>query len=367
MDLITQLALEASRLPIGMPEFRPDSGQGPVPAESRLSREARAHMAAWKPLIEKADLGNSIAGPYGKSFRTTYELVIAQMLTNTARLRRETWHREATTAATDVPSYARQNIAMILRAFPRMFTLQLFPVTPFSGPDGRIYFLTSKYNTAYAGSTPNIADGDRLDDLTKFNVDFAQRDEGLATRNLKRTITSLTATVKSYRISSEWTYEAEDDTSSLYNMDLGAALIEDMSFLLAWTTDRVMLNAAVADANTSKTWTAQPAGYSSLTPSEKKAYDETIWADGVLPTITAMQSLRTFNTYPDWMVCDPTTSERVQKLSSFVPVPNIKDGLVVTAQTGALRDVGALSNGMRIIVDPQMTANTLLQIGRAHV
>jgi hypothetical protein len=134
---VSELALQARKLPQnGMPEFTPASNAGPMPDPRGLSPQARAMLAAWKPLLESADLGNRIVGPKSvrDRFATTYSLVMAQMLTNAAKTPASVWAKEATTAATDVPSFARQNLGIILRAYPQMFAMQLFPVTPFSGP-----------------------------------------------------------------------------------------------------------------------------------------------------------------------------------------------------------------------------------------
>lgn len=359
MISVQEMFEQAAKLPERMPELS-SYGADPVVRESaRLSPQASAMLEAFKPLLERADLGNSMVGrkDVAKRFEHNTKLVMAQMLRNTFGLLPQVWHKEATLAGTDIPSYARQNIAMILRAFPRMFATQLFPVTPLAGPDGRIYFFNTKYNTALTTSSPTIASGDRLDDITKFNSNYAVTAEQGTAKALKVDISSIVVSASSYRLASTWTYEAEDDMSALYGESVEQALINEMTRLMGWTVDRTLIDAAVSDANSTGTWTAQPAGYSTLAPSEKKAYDETLWADGILPLITAMQRKRSFNTSPDWFVVGTTLAERIQKLTSFVPFANAQ-GNDLSFNTGALRDVGTLSAiGIRVLVDPQLSAD----------
>jgi hypothetical protein len=363
---VLELMSAARKAPFRTPDFTPLGG-GPVPTLSTLSAEGKAMIATWKPLLEAAGISDGSMGigsdPYRKAFAIQNELLVAQMLTNVSHIRNSTLQKEATlVSGSDVPSYARQMIAMILRAFPQMFATQLFAVTPFSGPDGRIYFRTSKYNSALAasGSNPAVADGDGMHDLTKFNKLYAQRDELQAARKTKLSITSMTASVESYRVTSEWSYEAEDDFSALYGGDLGSALVQQNAMLLAWTTDRVLISAAGDTANTTQEWEAEPTGYAALAPSEKKAHQETLWTDGILPLITAMQLKRSFTTTPTWCVCGATFSERLQKLTTFVPHVNAA-GDAMTFSVGGLREVGTLRQlGIRVIVDPMMSADMAL-------
>jgi hypothetical protein len=60
---VTELNAQARRLPFAMPEFTPNAGM-PLPmAEADLSPEAKTTLAAWKPLIEKADWANAAGTP----------------------------------------------------------------------------------------------------------------------------------------------------------------------------------------------------------------------------------------------------------------------------------------------------------------
>jgi hypothetical protein len=355
---VAELAKQARSLPFQMPEFTPAAGSN-VPSLKQLSPEAKRLLDAWKPMLERADLENTIVGRPAdrKAFEATYRLVMAQMLTNVARTGESQWVREATTAGADVPTYAQQNLAVILKSFPQMFALQLFPVLPLSGPDGRIYFKVTKYDSAYTQSSPNVAVGDVVDDMTKFNKDFTKAAEGAQAKHIKTTMSSMTVSVDSHRLTSEWTYEAEEDIAAVYGINLNSSLINDMSFLLANGVDRNMIDSAIANASSTQSWDATPAAspdYSTLTPSEAKAYDEQIWANGILPLITKIQRKRNFSTTPDWFVVGTSLAERIQKLSTFVGVPN-DAGNALTLSVGGLRDIGTIRPlNIRVIVDVQM-------------
>lgn len=359
---VTELNAQARRLPLTMPEFTPNGGR-PVPsAEAELSAEAKSLLAAWKPLIEKADWANAAGTTaFRKQFELTTKLVLAQMLTNAARLPLSLWQKEATMAGTDLPSYARQIIGTILRAYPRLFALQLFGVVPFNGPDGRIFFRDVKYDTAYNTSAPNIAQNDRTDDLTKFNKGYFKVGQGEQANKLKISISSMVVTVDSYRVVSDWYYEGEDDYAALYGGDLGGSLVGEMSSMLQWVTDRTMIDAALAavPAGNTVTWTAQPTGYDTLPPTEKRAYDESIWAEGIIKVISAITTRRAMTTAPNWAIASPDAVEKLMKLTTFVPVGGMVDG--VDLNQGPIRDVGVFRQvGIRVLVDPQMATGTIL-------
>jgi hypothetical protein len=102
-----------------------------------------------------------------------------------------------------------------------------------------------------------------------------------------------------------------------------------------------------------------PAGkYATLSPSEKKVYDETIWTDGILPVLTKIATARAMSVQPNWAIADSASVERLMKLTTFVPTGDVTG---VDLNSGPIRDVGTLRQvGIRVLVDPQMTTNTIL-------
>ena len=75
--------------------------------------------------------------------------------------------------------------------------------------------------------------------------------------------------------------------------------------------------------------------------------------------ITAITTKRAMTTYPNWAVASPDAVEKLMRLTTFVPVGSVADGVDLTQ--GPIRDVGTLRQvGIRVLVDPQMATGTIL-------
>lgn len=357
---IADFRSQSASLPREVPDFQHIA---PVATQRSLSVESRQLLAAYAPLLDTVDWQNEMAGApeYRKVFELTAKLVTAQMLRNCSRIGRKAWTAEATLAGTDIPSYARQMLMTIVRAYPQLFAIQLFGVTPFTGPDGRIFFKDFKYNSAFAGSAPNIADGDRTDDLTKFNKDFFKIGQGAQANKLKMSITSMTVGVDSYRVVGDWTYESEDDLEALYNSDVENSMIGHMAQMMSWVTDRTMVETAAAavPAANKVTWDSADGGaYASYAPTEKAAYDQTLYSKGILSVISKIEQGRVYSLTPNWAICGPKAAEKLQSVKSFVPT---KVGPTALSLSTGMKDIGELTGlGLRVLVDPQYTTNKIL-------
>lgn len=271
---------------------------------------------------------------------------------------------EATLAGVGgVLAWGRQILATITRAFPRMIAPQLFPITPMTAQDARIYWKNINYGTAFASSTPNVSVGDRVDDLTKFNPNYPNKGQ-LGDANLIEIDYSpyiiVSAVMK--RLATEHSVEAAEDAMDFDGTDLVSDLRTDMSDLLQWITDRTMINAALNNVlgEHEKIWYAQPTInsvlWANLSPSEKQVYNQTLWSDGANSVMNAMATTRYL--YPNWCIGGPKACEALQRVSSFVPLNSGQD--VVIDRT-SIHDFGSMEAGtMRVLRDPQMTTNKLL-------
>ncbi|MDF2434836.1 MAG: Major capsid protein Gp23, partial [Mucilaginibacter sp.] len=222
-----------------------------------------------------------------------------------------------------------------------------------------------------ANPTPTIAQGDRTDDATKFNLDFYAANEGSPANKIKFGYSNLDISVVNKRVIAEWTDELADDASSVYDDDAERALMDHMSQEMSRVVDRDLIGAVLANipsANT-YTWTQTPDGtagsinYSTSSASDRRVYDETLFSDGIQTTINKIRITRKYNNDgdPNWLICDPLFSLALMKSTAFKPVDNLREMQLLT---GALRDFGTLtSNGIRVLVDPLMTAKTAV-LGR---
>lgn len=355
---VNQMFSESASLPVEVPEFNygvVGASASDVLKGSGLSPACKRLVESFKPLIEAADIENAMPGSKQrtKAYEGQVALNMAAALTRVWKTNPQQWHKEATLAGTDIPTFTRQVIATIQRAYPRLFTMQLFVTTPLNGPTGRIYFRTFKYDSAFSAPNP-ISSGDPTNNLSNFNTDYVQTDQGELAKGFRYSREHMDVSVTSYRVASDWTYEAENDDSDQFGGNVESEITQHMSQMLMWTTDRLMIDAALADANSSQTWDYNPASYSSWTPDQQMAYNQTIWGEGILKLINKVQQKRHYEIVPDWMVVGIDLAEQIQKVSTFVPVGRQPD---MSMSIGAFQDVGTLSAlGIRIMVDPQLSA-----------
>ena len=108
------------------------------------------------------------------------------------------------------------------------------------------------------------------------------------------------------------------------------------------------------------TWDATAGGdYDGYVPSEKRAYDETLWSQGILKVITKLSQARDYNLQPNWIISGSAAAEKIQGLTGFKPV--VLGPQDMDLSTGAQRDMGTMSSlGVRVLVDPQYATNKLL-------
>lgn len=270
--------------------------------------------------------------------------------------------REATTAGVDLPVFTRQLLLTITRAYAQLFTLQLFGVIPLQGPTGRMMFKDFQYDSAFTGSAPYINPGDRDDVIASFNPNYGLTPEGVQANKRKLHMSNLDISTSDYREVGEWTDQAEDDAMALYGDSVRGDIMSHLAQEQSRTVDRNVLGAminAVPAAN-QYTWTGSPTSnpaYSTLSPSEKSAYDELIFKDGIQTTINKINITRKYNNdgMPTWAVCGTTFALRLAKLSAAVFTSASANNAELEGNRGALRDLGMMNSlGLRFLVDPML-------------
>jgi hypothetical protein len=333
-----------------------------------MTRNARRLEAFFKPVLDMVQWEN-VAGmnpAYAKHYRETARVLASHALNNHIRAAGGVrgLALEASIAGVDLPTFTRQLMLTVTRAYAQLFTLQLFGVIPLAGPTGRIVFKDYQYDDSFAGANGTITAGDRVDVISEFDPNFYQINEGARANKLKVHWSSMDISSKDYRIATDWSDAMADDSRNVYGDDIEASMNGIMNQEMTRVVDRLMIASVQTNvpAANSVNFIAQPNGsngpdYSSLTPSEQKMWDERLWGDGILTVISKMRLTRKENNDgdPDWIVCGTNFALRLSKLSSFVALE--KNITEVDLQRGALRDLGQLKSlNIRVLIDPMLTA-----------
>lgn len=376
MNAITELCERKNllKLPVSDDYTLEDFKLSPVVPADGMSESGKKYLEAYKPFIDSVNWSGKIFGGTAavKRHEATYKLMAAIALSHIERTPTALLQREATLAGTDIPTFTKMLIRVVLQAYPKLIAPQLFPTIPLTmGPDGRIYFERSLYDSAFASSAPNIAQGDQIADLTKFNTAFALQSQQLKQLGkIKLDMSNyIVVSANTYGLVAEWSIPGEEDYAAIYGGNLVMALSERLQSLLSWIIDRTMINAAVAAVPTGDvsvggnniTWKRTPTlngvTWANQNPSEKLDYRATIWTDGIEPLRTAIY--KKYYVMPNWLIVSPSVAEDIRKVRSFQPIDGTAND--ITIRLGAIRDLGSIDSGsMRVIVDPMMVNNTAL-------
>ncbi len=363
LETFSELAERGAR--IGDPAIDDFKRMSFIPDGARLSDGASATMEAFQPYVEAVDWDKEMFGPkhLRKHYESTYKLMLALALRQTAKVSEAQMQKESTLAGTDITVYTRQIIRTVLRAWPQLITPQLFPVQPLvNGPSGYVYFEQMAYDTQYLSSSPTIQIADVASDLAKFNAGYAKQVTQLDTlAAMKLAMQRILVEAETYGLSAITSLQAEEDFASTYGGNLNTTIGERMVYYLRLTIDRLMINAALAavPSGNKVTWKRTPTinsvAWANQLPSERSAWRESIWSDGILPIFTAIYNLRLVR--PNWAIAGPAAAEDLMKAKGFAP---LSDGVNFDLR-GQVRDIGTLdAGGLRVIVDPWMSTNLIL-------
>lgn len=368
MDPITQINENAKF------DFAPvvgDFNTDPIISASELSDHGKRMLEAYAPALDAVDWFHSekgIAGPkgYQKKFLDTYKLLTAQMLHMITKMPASQIRQESMLAGTDATTYNKQILRTVLRAFPKLIAPQLVPVVPMTGPTARVYFELLKYDTTFVSSSPNVAVGDTMDDLTKFNSGYAAQAAQLTDMNgIKLSLENyLDVTEGTYGLSATSSLQFEDDIATVHGRNYDNYISDRLASMLQWFIDRRVIGAVTAAVPSGNKvyWARKPSingvAWANQLPSEKNAHRETIWRDGFVPAMTKIYNNR--YEFPNWCVCGSNAAEDIRGLSVFQPL-DVYNADSLTIHSGAVRDLGMLNSGeMRVLLDPQMDPNLII-------
>lgn len=251
--------------------------------------------------------------------------------------------------STSFSTFTTSLLPAVRRVYANLIAMELVSVQPLTGPSGYIYWLDHTYNTTF----DTVHAGDRLDE---------ESTEGYAAGSEQGTIQEINFQLKSKLISSvsqklkaDWTIEGEQDLRSQWKLDLEGEIMPEVANELVRETDRRIITALFNGAANNVNWNYNGflAGDTTLGTWGQKAYKETLY-EAIIDANNYIFKKKYVNA--DWIVMDPDTYARVQKLSQFTIDP-----LAINQQVSMGRlFVGTISNMFKVYVDPFRSANKML-------
>jgi len=271
-----------------------------------------------------------------------HRLIMERLLDQTAK-----WIAEESTTA-NVAAFSTWALPVVRRVFAKLIAQDLFSLQPMSQPTGKAFYLDFKY-----GSGADA--GNRIDQLANFNSAYADSSEGGTVKEINFDLSSVTVEAQEKKLKYITTVEALQDLKAYHpTLDGEDELMKVLSAELVREINSILLADALAGAtagnvNWSKTVpSTQP--WSLLNPKEYKAtiYDAITDANNLI----FKKRFRNAN----WILADPGTCVRLEKLEDFKGVDTADDGILNVS----IEYVGTLKGKYRVWKDPWFTANKML-------
>ena len=255
------------------------------------------------------------------------------------------------TLIANVGAFTTYAFPLVRRVMSRLIAPELFVVQPMSQPTGKVFFMDFKYGTTDSPTT----EGDRIDVQANFNEDYGDRTpETGDTNEMNMAISEATVTAVQKALRAEWTIEAQQDLFAYHGLNAEEELMAAMADEIVREIDRELIGDCLTGVGAGTvTWDA--GGYSGTLPSEQKAWNETLY-EAIVEANNEIYKRR----YRDatWIVADPDTVSRLEKLQGFHLSHDSDAGFGVQHRGRHL--FGTLKNRWNIYKDPWMTSNTML-------
>ncbi len=281
---------------------------------------------------------------------------------------------------------------IIRRVFPGSIMNELVSVQPMSQPAAKIFFLDFQYGEgslatqrvdAHTGGdlmsfeahkkfreysvagdpylSPEPSDGvnqstgvSRTECDTRFLPDGSSHNpygEGELPKQINWQMSSDIVEALTRKLRAVWTIEAQQDLKALHGLDAEAELTTVMSEEIRREIEGDVIYDMLRTAGTYMTWSVTPSG----TPDyvNQKAYARKLY-EAVLDLANAIYKKR--YTYPTWIIADPDTCTRLEKLEDFkITQDSLADGRSFNVGRTYF---GTIGNKFKIYKDPWLPVNT---------
>lgn len=262
------------------------------------------------------------------------------------------------TLTTNVAAFTRASMGMVASVFPQSIIPELFAVQTISQPTAYIFYKTIiRKSGDNAGE--DISDPDYK--TSTYAAPYAAADTEALTTYVKEvgvniTQESVEAEVRKIKWSSS--LESIFTLQSYHGMSMEALNDDAMRTELALEVDKEVFDEVLGSAGIfSHTWDPTDGGnYSSYSPSEKKAYDQTLF-DTITDAKISISGARYIDQKRIWIAGNSAAIGRLRKAGEnfFIPIPGTNDG---TTSIGSL--AGTLNSQNRVYEVPWMDDDTFL-------
>lgn len=238
---------------------------------------------------------------------------------------------------------------LIRKVFPESILNQICSVQPMTQPAAKIFFLDFTYGTAPLA-------GQSVAQYNAANKDYAvagdpyagsptnKYGEGVLPKEINWQMNSDVVEALTRKLRAVWTIEAQQDLKAIHGLEAEAELTTVMAEEIKREVEGDVLWDMCAVAGTNVQWNATPAG----TPDyiNQKAYQLKIY-ESILDAANEIYKKR--YVYPNWIVADPDTCTRLEKLENFRT-----DDIGASRFSIGRAFFGTLNNKFDIYKDPWM-------------
>lgn len=199
---------------------------------------------------------------------------------------------------------------LIRKVFPDSILNKICSVQPMTQPAAKIFFLDFTYGTAPLAGQSVAAYNALGKDYASQGI--ASASEGQPPREINWQMSSDIVEAITKKLRAVWTIESQQDLKAYHGLDAESELTTVMAEEIKREVEGDILWDMCNTATTKVTWNEVPTG----TPDyiNQKAYAAKIY-ESILDAANEIYKLRFV--YPNWIVADPDTCTKLEKLENF--------------------------------------------------
>jgi len=253
---------------------------------------------------------------------------------------------------------------LIRKVFPESILNQICSVQPMTQPAAKIFFLDFTYGTSPLSGNSVAQYDSRAKDYSVAGDPYAgsptnKYGEGVLPKEINWQMSSDVVEAITRKLRAVWTIEAQQDLKAVHGLEAEAELTTVMAEEIKREVEGDVLWDMCSTAGTAAEWNATPTGSPDYI--NQKAYAQKIY-EAILDAANEIYKKR--YVYPNWLIADPDTCTRLEKLEHFKINPDVG---MNNFQIGRSY-FGTINNKFNIYKDPWMPmkadANSKVYAGR---
>jgi hypothetical protein len=206
---------------------------------------------------------------------------------------------------------------LIRKVFPESILNQIVSVQPMTQPAAKIFFLDFTYGTAPLAGGSVATYNAQAKDYSVAGDPYAQTPtnkygEGVLPKEINWQMSSDIVEALTRKLRAVWTIEAQQDLKAVHGLEAEAELTTVMAEEIKREVEGDVLWDMCDKAGTGIEWNATPSGNPDYI--NQKAYASKIY-EAILDAANEIYKKR--YVYPNWIVTDPDTCTRLEKLENF--------------------------------------------------